>query len=190
MRFGGNGAHAHCARGKPLHDFLGGFHRVQRNRPDAVAPEVQQPPQRHLPPALVIDDVGVLAIGSVVFLPGRLLQLHDGFGRPHMFFPFRPPGVLAAHGKFAAQLGIDTVGRLMFAHGFLHDFEKSDAFHTGRCAVEIAIHKITLQTDGFKNTGTPVTHQGGDAHFGHNFREALPQGRHVICNGFLSALPP
>ena len=78
----------------------------------------------------------------------------------------------------------------MFAHGFLHDFEKSDAFHTGRCAVEIAIHKITLQTDGFKNTGAPVTHQGGDAHFGHNFREPLPQGRHVIRNGFLSALPP
>jgi hypothetical protein len=66
-----------------------------------------------------------------------VLQLGDGFRRPHVLFAARAPGVLAAGVERVGQHRVGAEGRAMHAHRFFRHFEEADALDVAGRAGEV-----------------------------------------------------
>ncbi len=173
MRFGGDRAQRHCARGEALDDFLGGFNVVQRNRPRRVEAELEQAAQGHVTTALVVDDLRVLLVRAVVVGARGVLQLGDGIRRPHVLFAAHAIGVFAARIQVVGQHRIGAEGGAVLAQRFFGHLEDADALDVGGSAGEVLVHQGGLQAHGFEDLRARVGHVRGNAHLGHDLVQAL-----------------
>src|SRR5690606_28294142 len=129
--FGGNGAQRHGAGSEALDDFLGRLDLVQRNGARGVEAELEQPAQRHVAAALVVDDLRVLFVRAIVIGARGVLQLGDGVGRPHVFFAAHPESVFAACVQVVGQHGVGAERGAVQAQCFFGHLENADAFDVG-----------------------------------------------------------
>ncbi|MCY1217058.1 hypothetical protein D9M72_289570 [compost metagenome] len=175
--FGRDRAERHGARGKAPHDFLGGLDFFQRNRLGRIDLELEQATQRHVALALVVDDVGVFLVRLVGALAvvgaHRVLQLGDRVRGPHVLFAADAEGVLSAGVQHVFQHRAVAEGVRVQAQRFLGHFEDADALDVRRRAVEVLLHQLARQADGFEDLRAGVRHVGGDAHLGHHLEQAL-----------------
>jgi len=183
---GGNGAQRHRAGGKALDDLPGGLDLVQRNRLPGVDLELEQPPQRHVAPALVVDDLRVFLVGLVGVGAAGVLQLGDGVRRPHVLFAAYAPGVFAAGVEHRGQQRVVGEGGPMSADRLFHDLEQADSADVARGAAEVLVHQPACQTHRLEDLRTAVTHVGADAHLRHDLVQALADRLDVVLDGFVA----
>ena len=183
--FGRDRTQRHGTGGKALDDFGSGFDFFHRDGLGRIELELEQTAQRHVPLALVVDDLRVFLVGAEVVGAGRMLQLGDRIGRPHVLFATGTPGVFAARVQHGGQHGVVTKGRQVVADGFLGDFKHTDAFHAAGGAGEVFLHRGTVQAHGFEQLGAAVGHVGRHAHLGHDLGQALADGLHIVVDGLV-----
>ena len=185
VRLGGDRAQRHRPGGESLDDLGCGLHFVQRNGFRRIHLELEQAAQRHMAAALVVDDLGVFLVGLELARTRAVLQLGDRIRRPHVLLTAHPPGVLATSLQHRCQHRVVAVGRLVHAQGFLGDLEHADAAHLRSGAAEVLVHHRLVQTDGLEELRAAVGHVGAHAHLGHDLRQTLADGLHVVVDGLV-----
>ena len=131
---------------------------------------------------LVIDDLRVFFVGLVVVFARRLLQFGNRIGCPHVLLAFGAPRIFATCCQFVLQHFFFTERAQMHRNGFLRHFKQTQTTDIARCACEIFIHQVFLQTNGFKNLRTCVRHIGRNTHFRHDFLQAFADRLDEILN--------
>ena len=68
--------------------------------------------------------------------------------------------------------------------GFFADFCEADSTDPCRSSGKVLTHQIVIQSDRFKDLGSAITLDGGNAHLGENFEHPLFHGLAVIADCF------
>jgi hypothetical protein len=95
VRLGRDRAERHGAGGEALDDLPGRLDFLERHGLAGRA-DVEQAAQGHEALRLVVDELGVFLVGLDLAGARGVLQLGDGFRRPHVLLAARAPGVFAA----------------------------------------------------------------------------------------------
>src|SRR6185369_4318804 len=163
VRLGRDRAERHRAGGEALHDLGGGFDFLDRPRLALAEAELEQAAERHVPLRLVVDHGGVLLVGGVLVLAGRMLQLGDRVGRPGVVLAAHAPRVLAAGVEHRREHRVGRVeGIAVDADRLLGDVEEPDALDVGRGAGEVLLDQRPCQADRFEDLRAGIGHVGGD----------------------------
>ena len=186
MGFGRDRAQRHRAGGETLDDFRRRLDFVERDGLGRVALELEQPAQRHVALALVVDQLGVFLEGAEVVGARRVLQLGNHVGCPHVLLATRAPGVLAAGFQHGLEHRVVAERRQVVANGFLGDLEDTDAFDAAGRASEVLVDGVGAQANGLEQLRAAVAHVGAHAHLGHDLRQALADCLDVVVDGLLA----
>ena len=171
---GRKGAVAHGPGLEVFDDIVGGLHLIKGN---SVARRHEfQKAAESVRPSRVVHKVRVSPESLVGVLPHRSLQRDDGLRAVHVVFlvPSAPK-----------VMETDRIQRLVHAqsqrvksvivpecHAFL-DLPNADSAHAAHCSGKISINDILPQPDRLENTGGLIGLQGGDAHLGRYFDDAV-----------------
>ena len=174
MRLGGKGAVTHGPGLEVFDDIVGGLHLIKGN---GVARRHEfQKAAESVRPSRVVHKVRISPESFVGVLPHRSLQRDDGLRAVHVVFlvPSAPK-----------VMKTDRIQRLVHAqskrvksvvvtecHAFLN-LPNADSAHTAHCSGKISINYILPQPDRLENTGGLIGLQGGNAHLGRYFDDAV-----------------
>ncbi len=81
------------------------------------------------------------------------------------------------------ECGFGGVGKFVACEGVFGDVLVADAADLAGGACEAFVDDVFAYADGFKDLGTAVAGDGGDAHFGEDFEEAFFEGFDVVGCG-------
>ena len=182
VRFGADRAQAHRAGGEALDDLGRRFHLFQRDRLGRIDLELEQPAQRHVTLALVVDDLRVFLVGLELARARAVLQLGNGIRRPHVLFAAHAPGVLAAGVEHVGQHRVVAEGRAVHADRLFRHLEHADTADLRGRAAEVLLDQRLVQADGLEQLRTAVAHVGAHAHLGHDLAQALADGLDVVVD--------
>ena len=135
--------------------------------------------------ALVVDDLCVLFVGGPVVAPGAVLQFGNRVRCPHVVFAPGAPGVFAACVQHGGQHRVVAERTVVHADGFFGDFKNAYALHATRCAGEILVNGLAVDTDGLKQLSAAVRHVGRHAHLGHDLGQAFADSFDIVVNRFV-----
>jgi hypothetical protein len=175
---------------KRLTISAGGLDLLQRDGLGRVDLELEQAAQRHVAPALVVDELRVFLVGVPLVGARAVLQLGDRVGRPHVLFAAHAPGVFAAGVEHARQHRVVAEGRQVHAQRLLGDLEHADAADLAGGAAEVLVDEALLQADGLEELRAAVGHVGAHAHLGHDLRQALADGLDVVVDRLVGLSSP
>ena len=171
----------HRSGREPLDDGSRGLDFVEGYRAAGLRePELEEPPQGEQAPALLIDEGGELPEGVVALAAHRVLELRDRLRRPHVgLAPDSKRVVAAGIERIAVERGVAP--RLLVAlHRVGRDLLDADAFHPGRGAREVLVHKPAREPHRIKNLGAAIGLVGGDPHLRHDLEQTLADGLDVV----------
>ena len=101
--------------------------------------------------ALVVDDLRILFIGLRIVGARGVLQLGNGVWRPHMVFATGAPSIFAARLQHAVEHRVFAIGCCMDTDSLFCHLKHANTTHLRGRAIEVFVHKLGVQTDGFKN---------------------------------------
>ena len=188
--FLGNGAIGHGTGFEPLDNLPGRLHLVQGNTAVFGIAELHQTPQG-VGAALVVHQIGVFPEFFIGIGAHGLPQRHNGLGVIHMVF--RPWAGAKLVGSGGIQGGIhaqiqQVKSVVMPPLDTLADFLQPDALHRADRAGEIVVNHLVADADRLKNLGGLVGLQGGNAHLGGNFYDAVKHGSIIVMDGLIHIL--
>ena len=142
-----------------------------------------------MPARLVVDDLRVFLVSLGRIVAGRMLQLRDRVGRPHVLLAAHPECILAARIERVGEHGVIAERGHVHADRLFGDFEHADAFDIRRGAGEVLVDERTGQSDRLENLGARVRHIGGDAHLRHHFAQAFADRLDEILDRPVAGFP-
>ncbi len=180
----------HRAGGEPLHDLGDRLDLVDRDRlpPGVVAVlEAEEATQRHQPPGLLVDAVGVLLEDVVAPGAGGVLEPEDGLGVEQVRLPLAAPLVLPPDVECAVggREPVDGVRRAVPPRDLLGDGVHVDAAQLAGRPGEVAVDERLRETHGLEDLRAGVGGDGGDAHLAHHLQDALAERLHEVLDRLL-----
>ncbi len=101
-----------------------------------------------------------------------------------MVFAANAVGVLAAGIQGVFQHRIVAEGRPVLAQRLFGDFKNANALNIAGGTRKVLVDQGRAEPDGFKDLRAGVRHIGRNAHFGHDFIQALADRLDVVLGGF------
>src|SRR4030095_204250 len=118
----------------------GGSYLIERDGLARVETEFEQPAERHAAMRLLVDDLGVFAIGRVRVCACRMLQLGDRVGGPSVVLAAHAPCIFATCVQHILEDGIVLVERVAVdANGFFGNLEETNTLDARGCAGEVSL---------------------------------------------------
>ncbi|MPM52524.1 hypothetical protein SDC9_99284 [bioreactor metagenome] len=180
-----NGAVAHGSGFKAPDDGVLALHFVDGDAAALVKPKIQHASQGM---GLVgpVHLRGVFPEGIIASLPRRLLQQQNGAGVIHVVLlvgagaQLQGPGGIQ-RGVIAKAQGVE--GPVVVPLHALANLCKAHAPHPADGVGKIPVDHGGVDTHALENLGGLVGLNGGNAHFGGNFHDAVENGAVVIADG-------
>ena len=175
VRFLADRTVAHRARREALHDLLRRLHFLHRNRLVGIL-QLQQPAQRTVVPALIVDQVRVFLERCRIVLPHSVLQLADRLRIQQVILAAFAVLVLPAHHQVRLRIGqrLECVGVLHLR--FARQHVQPDALHARRSPREVRVHQRLVQAHRLKHLRAAIALQRADAHLREGLQQALVDG--------------
>ena len=181
VRLGADRAVGHGAGGEAPEDRLGRLHLLDRNRFGRRL-QLQQAAQGRALPALVVDEIGVLAINGRLVAAAGVLQLEHRLRIEQVVLAVAAPLVLAARVELVVlSAAVDERPRVPPDDLLGHRVD-ADAADARRGPREAAVDEGLVEADRLEDLRAPVALQRGDAHLGHHLQHALRAGLDVVAN--------
>ena len=117
-----------------------------------------------------------------------MLQFGDRIRGPHVLFAAHAERVFAAGIKNPGKYRVIAECGQVKANRLLRHFEYADALDAGGRPAEVFVHHRPGQTDYLEDLRSGIGHVRGNAHFGHDFHQALADRLDVVLDALLAAI--
>src|ERR1035437_10230941 len=184
VRFLGDRAIAHGARGEPLDNLAGRFHLFQRNRFGRRL-DLQQSAQCAQLARLAVDQVAVFLEGGEALRAHRCLQLLYGQRIVQVVVATHAELIAPAHRQFRIEVRLRRERVLVLENGLVRQRFQPHPLNPAGRAGEVFVHQPLAQPNRLEHLRAAIALQRGDAHLAEGLQQALVDALDEVRHGLL-----